>query len=198
MKKGDSRKVDDEEIKELSNKQKEIRIEMMNEKRVDKVRALRVRRKEIQKVIEKRLKTIREAEIDEIAEEIESTKDDARMFKAMKKVERKPFENPMVHDKDNKCITEPQQLYETITEYFKQQFYNERNENVERFTGPRKRLNRPITKEEVIRAIQKMANNKAAGKDNIAVEMLKYAPDIVFEKIAQFLNNIFELHEDID
>ena len=42
-----------------------------------------------------------------------------------------------------------------------------------------------------------MANNKAAGKDGIAVELLKYAPDVVFEKIAEFLNNIFEIHEDI-
>ena len=31
-----------------------------------------------------------------------------------------------------------------------------------------------------------MANNKAEGKDKISVEMLKYIPDIVFEKIAQF------------
>ena len=116
----------------------------------------------------------------------------------MKKVERKPFENPMVHDKDNKCITDPQQLYDIITEYFQQQFYKEGNENVERFIGPARRLNRPITKHEVIKAIQKMANNKAAGKDNIAVEMLKYAPDIVFQKIADFLNGLFEKHEDID
>ena len=43
-----------------------------------------------------------------------------------------------------------------------------------------------------------MANNKAAGKDTVSVELLKYAPDIVFERIAEFLNNIFEIHEDIN
>ena len=42
-----------------------------------------------------------------------------------------------------------------------------------------------------------MANNKATGKDNISVELLKYAPDIVHEKIKTFLNNLFEFHQDI-
>jgi hypothetical protein len=50
----------------------------------------------------------------------------------------------------------------------------------------------------VIKAVKKMANGKAAGKDNIAVELLKYAPDIVFEKITKFLNDMFEQHKDIN
>ena len=190
--------VDDEEIIALSCKQKQVRMNMMNEKHPDKVRKMRIERKEIQRTIQKRLKSIREEEIDRIAEEIEKTKDDVRMFKAMKKVEKKTFENPVVHDKENKCVTDPEEMYEIITEYFRRQFFNEGVDEVERFKGRARRLNRPITKHEVIKAIQHMANNKAAGKDSISVEMLKYAPDIVFEKIACHLNNIFELHEDID
>ena len=102
-----------------------------------------------------------------------------------------------MHDKENRNVTDPQQIYEIVREYFKGQFSKEDIEPIVRFVGDARRLRRPISKQEVIKALQKMANNKAAGKDNISVEMLKYAPDIVFEKIAQYLNNIFELHEDI-
>ena len=147
--------------------------------------------------MKRKLKEIRDEEIDRIAEEIDQTKDDARMFKAIKKVERKPYENPIVHDKEKKCVTDPQQIYEIVKEYFKGQFSKEDIEPIVRFVGEARSLRRPISKQEVIKALQKMANNKAAGQDNISVEMLKYAPDIVFEKIAQFLNNIFELHTDI-
>ena len=102
-----------------------------------------------------------------------------------------------MHDSENKNVTDPQQIYEIIWEYFKGQFYKKDAEIVERFVGEARRLRRPITKQEVIKVLQKMANNKAAGKDGISVELLKYAPDVVFEKIAEFLN-IFEIHEDIN
>ena len=59
---------------------------------------MREERKAIQKRISKEIKRIRENEIDEIVDEIETTKDDAGMFKAAKKIERKPYENPIVHD----------------------------------------------------------------------------------------------------
>ena len=190
--------TEDTEIKQLSLQQKEIRTKMMNEKKAEKVEELRKERREKQRMIKQKLKEIREAEVDAIAEEIEQTKDDARMFKAMKKVDRKGFENPVVHDKENKNVTDPEQMYEIINEHFKKQFYDENAEMIERFIGEARRLNRPITKQEVIKAIQKMANNKAAGKDNISVELLKYAPDIVIEKITQFLNEIFEIHQNID
>ena len=177
--------------------QKEIRMRMMHEKKAGKVEELRLQRREKQRCIKQKLKEIREAEIDAIAEEIEQTKDDARMFKAVKKIERKGYENPIVHDKENKNVSDPQQMYEIVTDHFKKQFYDENAELIERFGGETRRLNKPITKQEVSKAIWKMANNKAAGKDNISVELLKYAPDIVHEKIKTFLNNLFEFHQDI-
>ena len=85
-----------------------------------------------------------------------------------------------MHDSENKNVTDPQQIYEIIREYFKGQFYKKDAEIVERFVGEARRLRRPITKQEVIKVLQKMANNEAAGKDGISVELLKYAPDVVF------------------
>ena len=89
------------------------------------------------------------------------------MFKAVKKIERKGYENPIVHDKENKNVSDPQQMYEIVTDHFKKQFYDENAELIERFGGEARRLNKPITKQEVSKAIWKMANNKAAGKDNM-------------------------------
>ncbi len=191
-------KVDDEEVRILSVEQKEIRLKQMNEKDAHKVQKWRTKRKEIMKRLKTKLKKIREAEIDEIADEVEKTKDDARMFKATKKIERKPYENPIVHDEEGKNVTDPQQLYEIVTKYFKGQFFDEETDEVKRFVGPPKHLNRPITRHEVKRAIMAMASRKAAGKDNLPVELLKYAPDIVFQKIADAINGVFEKHEKLD
>lgn len=108
---------------------------------------MRTERREKQRNIKQKLKEIREEEIDAIAEEIENVKDDARMFKELKKVDRKAFENPIVHDQENKNVTDPQQIYEIVTEHFKKQLYDENAELIERFVGEARRLNRPITKE---------------------------------------------------
>ena len=109
--------VKDEKITKMSAKQKNIRMKLMNERDVEEVKHLREERKKIQKAITREVKFIREKEIDEIVNEIESTKDDARMFKATKKIERKPFENPVVHDKEGKNVTEPQQMHDIVKEH---------------------------------------------------------------------------------
>ena len=68
---------------------------------------------------------------------------------------------------------------------------------IERHKGPPRALNKPITREEVTKIINTTMNNKAPGKDNISVELLKYAPS-VHNKIAEILNNMFEKHSEID
>ena len=50
---------------------------------------------------------------------------------------------------------------------------------------PPKRLNNIITGKEVTKTVQKMANNKAPGKDNINVEL-------IHQEIRKILNEIFE------
>ena len=59
------------------------------------------------------------------------------MFKAMRKIERKPYENPIVHDKEGKCVTQPQELYKIVQDHFKTAFFKEDQTDVERFIGPR-------------------------------------------------------------
>ena len=166
----------------------------MKEK-AEKVQELRAERKSILKSMTKEIKQIKEREIDEIVEEIEKTKDDAKMFKATKKLERKPFENPIVHDKEGKNVTEPQQIYEIVKEHFQKQFFKEDQEEVERFVGPPRPLNRPITATEVAKASGAMANGKAA--NGISAELVKYGPHCLHKKIASTINSIFSVHKDV-
>ena len=44
-------------------------------------------------------------------------------------------------------------------------------------------------------AVWKMTNNKAPGKDNINVELIKYAPEEIYKEIANILNRIYERND---
>ena len=94
------------------------------------------------------------------------------MFKAMRKIERKPYENPIVHDKEGKCVTQPQELYKIVQDHFKTAFFKEDQTDVERFIGPPKPLDQPITAQEVAKASKSMGNGKAL--NGPAAELVKY------------------------
>ena len=52
-----------------------------------------------------------------------------------------------------------------------------------------------MTDKEVKKAVWKMANNKAPGKDNINVELIKYAPAEIYKEIVNILNGIYERND---
>ena len=52
-----------------------------------------------------------------------------------------------------------------------------------------------MTAKEVKTAVWKMANNKAPGKDNINVELIKYAPAEIYKEIVNILNGIYERND---
>ena len=134
-------------------------------------------RKEILKNMKKRKKQLREEEIDRILADVDSTKDDSKMFRATKSLHTKRKQIQFVHDEKGKSVSNPQEIYETISKYFKNQF-NKPNQNiVNKFSTLAKQLKRPITAAEVKRAIRRMSNNKAPGKDDIYIEMISMFED---------------------
>ena len=56
-------------------------------------------------------------------------------------------------------------------------------------------MNQPFTAEEIKSAIRSLRNNRSAGDDQIKAEMLKSAPDIFHELLADIYNNISEIGE---
>ena len=74
--------------------------------------------------------------------------------------------------------------------------FNKENINhIKKFITGAKRLNRKITAKEVKTVVWKMANNKALGKDNISVELLKYSPEEIYKEIVNILNGIYERND---
>ena len=54
------------------------------------------------------------------------------------------------------------------------------------------KLEQEITSEEIRSAVNKIRNNKSPGCDEINAELIKHSPEIVYENIAQILNNVAE------
>ena len=92
-------------------------------------------------------------------------------------------------------MSQPQEIQNIIEQHFKKHFNKEDIINTKKFITGAKRLNRIITAKKVQTTVWKMANNKAPGKDNINVELLKYAPDDIYEEIANILNEIYERND---
>ena len=55
--------------------------------------------------------------------DINSAKGNAQMFKAVKMLNRKQYENPWIHDKKGKSITNKQEIHNVIKEHFSDHFF---------------------------------------------------------------------------
>ena len=91
--------------------------------------------------------------------------------------------------KDVSIIIEKEPLIERWTEYITDLLDDERGEmpcKTNNMLGPK------ILKSEVQTAVQSMKNNKAAGTDEIAAELIKSIGDFAIEKLTKMHNEIYE------
>ena len=188
----------DDEIDKMSNAQKKLRLLISSCIDVEKVQNMRTDRNILLKEIEKKTLENREVEIDKMVREIDKIQDEAKMFKAVKTLSRKNFENPFIHDKDGKHISNPQEIYNTVRDHFKNHFYDEDIQTLPAFIGEPKKLTKAKTINAVTRAIKKLNNNRAAVPDGISAELVKYAPIEVHKFICDILNDVLENHNDLD
>ena len=140
----------------------------------------------------------KEKHLDHLIQEIDNSKSDGGMFKAIKVLNRKQFTNPQVNDKDGKKVTSPTEIQNIITKHFKSKFRDERTEDIQPFSGQPRALNNPISEKEVRQSIKQLNNGCAPGEDNICNEYLKFAPEILDNQITMIINKTFENHEDLD
>ena len=119
------------------------------------------------------------------------------MFNAVKLLNQRKYENPSVEDTTGKLVTNPDQTLEIISGFFKDKFQNKDLPNITSFQGPPKKLNKPITPEEVRKSLESLKNNRAPGEDEISGELPKYGTPTLHGCIANFLDRVFEEHESL-
>ena len=159
-------------ISELSKRQKDSRLQIQNTEN-------RERKVELKKGRNKVLHTIRKTELEERNKELEAkvenisnANSDHAMFNAVKLLNQRQYKNPSVDDTTGKLVTNPDQTLEIISGFFKDKFQNKDLPNITSFQGPPKKLNKPITPEEVRKSLESLKNNKAPGEDEISRELL--------------------------
>ena len=163
-------KAHDPEIEILSEKQKQLRVQINNIKEVNNIQRLRKQRNETMRTIKQKLLENKEKEINEKLNEINNMKDDSKMFKSAKLIHQKKFQNPIIHDEKGKFVTQPTKIYDIIKDHFYNHFNDPNEKQIEPFIGIKRKLNKPITIEEVQKCSKKLNNNRAAGYDEIPAE----------------------------
>ena len=188
--------IKDYQVEEMSKMQKDIRLKIERSKDVHNIIEMKTERNQILREMRKRMKAVKETQIEETIKEIETVKDNARMFKAVKNLRKDQQGIKFVHDKDGKNINQPQEIYKEIEAHFKTHFRKDNINEISKFNTPPKKLRKEITTDEVKKAISTMANNKAPGKDGLPVELIKYAPGQIHKEISEILNNIFRYNDE--
>ena len=134
-----------------------------------------------------------------VSQEIQKNADEATlMYRVVKTLNRKRFENPKVQDEEGKLAATPNEILGITTNFFKNKFCNEQIKDIEPFAGPPRRLNRELTPREIEKSLKLLNNNRAAGGDDIAGELLKYGAEELSPDIAEIFNNTFETHQNLE
>ena len=167
----------------MSKQQKDIRLQTEKCKDPEKIKQLRKSRREILKEMNHKVRDAAEKRAENLVGEVENAKDDTLMFRAAKALHMKHQKIQFVHDDQERCVSQPQEVQKIIERHFMKQFNKENINHIKTFITGAKRLKRKITAKEVKTAVWKMTNNKAPGKDNINVELIKYAPEETYKEI---------------
>ena len=89
------------------------------------------------------------------------------MFKAAKVLYTKHQTVQLVHHELGQCVSQPQKIQKKFKKHLKNYFKKDNTNSIQKSITPPNRLNNMITAKEATKFVQKMANNKAPGKDNI-------------------------------
>lgn len=183
-------------LEKLSEEQKELRIKIANTQCDTQQKSLKTARNKILDQIHNRVHQINEDEIESRSAEIESLKDSAQMFQAVRELIRGKPKALIVKNSSNETIADPKEAAETIAKHFSNLFFDPQIEEVTE--SEKKPLNKPITTTEVAQALKKIRNGRAVGPDGIPGELLKYGPVTLHASIANIFNQMFEEGEQLE
>ena len=114
--------------------------------------------------------------------------DSRKMFSVVKNLKRmKPQKPLLIKTKGGLSTSDEKEQANIIAEHFKKIFFK----NAETYPNitpvP---MSQPFTKEEVKEAVKGMKNGKSPGIDEVNVELIKYATQEIYSKIADIYNSI--------
>jgi len=186
-------------VVELSEQQKALRLRIYQRGHSEDRTELRKQRNSILRKISKRLKELEVMRADALADDIASTDDCRKMFRAARALKvAGPTPSIAVHNNDGQFVATDQGKADTIADWFNMQFTDPNSEHLDPFTGEPGPLETPIEKEEVEEAIKALRNGRSAGPDGISNELFKYAREIISPSIATIINSVFEQHHSIE
>ncbi|XP_078682194.1 uncharacterized protein LOC144916745 [Branchiostoma floridae x Branchiostoma belcheri] len=191
--------TNDPQVAELSEKQKALRLLIYQTGKNKDRSAQRKERNTILRQIDKRLKELEIKRADDLADEISSTDDCSKMFRAARAL-RVGTSTPslLVHNTEGHFIATDKGKADAIREWFLHQFTDPDGEKLDPFQGDPSPLEVPISEDEVKRAIASLRNGRSAGPDGVSNELFKYGSDITSPVLTSILNYAFEHRHPIE
>ena len=118
---------------------------------------------------------------------IDNQNENQRMYEAVKNIKKMRPKQPLVIKSDEELTTNCETQTKIIAKYFNDIFWKD----AEPISDLRPIvMSNPFTSDEIKKAVSKMKMNKSPGCDEIPVELIMYAPDCVYESIAEIFNQI--------
>ena len=185
-----------DEIARLSKQQQEMILKIDNVTDNTTKNSLRKDHNEIMKTIHRKMKKLDKQKEENCLKEIENSKNDSsRIFWVIKEIQRQKPKIPLLIKTETGgfTINEKKQA-EIIAAHFKKQF-SKNTQVLNKIHSQPTAMNQPFTAEKIKSAIRSLRNNRSAGGDQIKAEVLKSAPNILHELLADIYNKVSETGE---
>ena len=173
-------------VQELSLKQRKLKTDKESNQNKEQRRELNIERNEFLKQLKKELRNDNDKQLDLELQYIEKYKDDSsKGYQAIRKIQsHKPRKPLVIFDSELNHITSAENQVTVITDHFTNLFSSkDKPVNV-----PPVKMEPEYNAEEIETAAKKFKNNKAAGRDEVNAELIKYGCRELYKHIASLLN----------
>ena len=106
----------------------------------------------------------------------------------MREMQKKKRKDIYVKDKNNNLVSTDSGKVELVKEYFEQMLAPSDKIYAIQDYKP-KEMTTPLTADEIKKASKGLKNGKSPGIDNLHAEFIKYAPDEIYQNIAEIYND---------